>query len=357
MPPSSIDVRAASGAYRVVVAPAATTRLPATLAAQDLTGELIVVSSPRVWAALGRRFKRVSPVLVPDGERMKTLATVSQVYDALLDRAADRGSTIVAVGGGVLGDMVGFAAATYLRGIRLVHVPTTVMAQVDSAIGGKVGVNHARGKNLIGAFYPPALVLVDPEALVTLSRREFRAGLYEVIKYGLIADRGLLTLLETRLDEVRSQRGEALAEMISRCCRIKADVVSADEHEHGLRRILNFGHTLGHALEASTGYGRLRHGEAVGLGMRAALALGVARGVTPAALADRATALIARLGRLPDVSDVTVSAALDAASRDKKVVHGRLHFVLVDEAGATTVADVTARELRAALAVVGVRTR
>ncbi len=357
MPPTTIDVRAASGAYRIVVDPGSTTAWPAVLATHGVPGRALVISSPRVWTAIGRRFRRVRPLLVPDGERAKTLATVSRVYDALVDMSADRGSTIVAIGGGVVGDMVGFAAATYLRGIRLVHVPTTVMAQVDSAIGGKVGVNHPRGKNLIGAFYPPALVLVDPDVLRTLSRREFRAGLYEVIKYGLIAEPGLLDLLERHFGEVLTQQGDALAEMIGRCCRIKADVVSADEHEAGLRRILNFGHTIGHALESTTGYGRLRHGEAVGLGMRAALALGVARGVTPTAIAERAAALIARLGPLPSIADVTLGAALDAVSRDKKVVHGRLHFVLIDRRGPTTVTDVTRRELRSALAVIGVAGR
>jgi len=357
MPSQIIDVRAERGPYRVVVEPGSTRHLRETLAAHGIDGASTVVSSPRVWAALGRRFGRLTPILVPDGERAKTLATVSRVYDALLDRAADRGSTVVAVGGGVLGDMVGFASATYLRGIRLVHVPTTVMAQVDSAIGGKVGVNHARGKNLIGAFHPPALVVVDPDTLATLSRREFRAGLYEVLKYGLIAEPRLLDLVESRLDEILSQAGDALVEMIAHCCRIKAEVVSADEHEHGRRRILNFGHTVGHALESTTGYRRLRHGEAVGLGMSAALALGVARGVTPPALAARANALIGRLGPLPGVGDVPLSAALDAVSRDKKVVNGRLHFVLVHGTGATTVADVTRRELRAALAAVGVSAR
>jgi len=357
MPPATIDVRATSGAYQIVVDAGSTTRLPAALAAHGVTGRPLVISSPRVWAAIGRRFGRVTPTLVPDGERAKSLTTVSRVYDALLELGADRGSTIVAVGGGVLGDMVGFAAATYLRGIRLVQVPTTVMAQVDSAIGGKVGVNHPRGKNLIGAFYPPALVVVDPDTLRTLSRREFRAGLYEVIKYGLIAEPSLLDLLERELDAILTQNGEALTDVIRICCRIKADIVSADEHEQGLRRILNFGHTLGHALESATGYKRLRHGEAVGLGMRAALALGVARGVTPGPLADRATALIARMGPLPNVADVAVRDALDAVSHDKKVVNGRLHFVLVHGTGATTVADVTAKELRAALAVLGIRGR
>lgn len=357
MPPAPIDVRASSGAYQVVVDAGSTTRLPAALSAHGISGRYVLLSSPRVWRAIGRRFGRITPTLVPDGERVKHLATVSRIYDALLDLGADRGTTVVAVGGGVIGDMVGFAAATYLRGLRIVQVPTTVMAQVDSAIGGKVGVNHARGKNLIGAFAPPALVVVDPDTLRTLSRREFRAGLYEVIKYGLIAEPALLDLLERELDAVLSQEGDALAEVIRLCCRIKAEIVSADEHEHGRRRILNFGHTLGHALEAATGYTRLRHGEAVGLGMRAALALGVTRGVTPSALADRATALIARLGPLPSVADVPAGEALAAASHDKKVVNGRLHFVLVHATGASTVADVTAKELRAALGALGIRGR
>ena len=355
--PSTIDVTARDGGYRIVVDRGLARRLSAELTTAQLTGQAVYVSSPRVWAAVGGRFGRITPILVPDGERVKHLATVARVYDALVDRGADRGVTIVAVGGGVLGDMVGFAAATYLRGVALVHVPTTVMAQVDSAIGGKVGVNHARGKNLIGAFHPPALVAVDPEMLATLSRREFRAGLYEVIKYGLIADHGLLDLLDAHLPEILHQEGDALGEMVTRCCRIKASVVSQDEHEHGLRRILNFGHTLGHALEAATGYKRLRHGEAVGLGMRAALTIGVARGLTPRPLAARAETLIARLGPLPSVADVRVADALAAAARDKKVVRGTLHFVLVNAEGATTVPDVTPREMRAALATVGVRAR
>lgn len=354
---AAIDVAARDGAYRIVVAAGLRRQWVRTLADTGLAGTPVVVSSPRVWRAAGAAFGRVTPVLVPDGERAKTLTTVSRLYDRLLDRAVDRGSTIVAVGGGVLGDMVGFAAATYLRGLALVQVPTTVMAQVDSAIGGKVGVNHARGKNLIGAFHAPKAVLVDPDVLATLPRREFRSGLYEVIKYGLIADRGLLDLLDAHLPEVMTQRGPVVSEIVERSCRIKASVVSQDEHEHGLRRILNFGHTLGHAVEAATGYGRLRHGEAVGLGMRAALALGVARGLTPPALAERATALIARLGPLPSIADVTTAAALAAAGRDKKVVHGRLHFVVVTTDGAATVNDVSKRELTSALAAIGVRGR
>jgi 3-dehydroquinate synthase len=355
MPSATIEIPARSGAYRVVVDPGALDRLPQTLRGAGIARDAVVVSSPRVWAAAGARLRGVTPILVPDGERAKTLATVARVYDALVDRGADRGATVVAIGGGVLGDLVGFAAATYLRGVALVHVPTTVMAQVDSAIGGKVGVNHARGKNLIGAFHAPALVLVDPSALATLPRREFRAGLYEVVKYGLIADAALLDLLERHLPDVLQQRGDALTDIVARCCRIKGDVVAQDEREHGLRRILNFGHTVGHALEAATGYRRLRHGEAVGHGMRAALALGAARGTTPRPLVERVSGLIGRLGPLPPVSDARASSVLEAIGRDKKVVHGRLHFVLIGTRGPVVVDDVTPRELRAALAAVGIR--
>lgn len=357
-PPSvRIDVRARSGGYRVLVGAGLSRHLTRVVADAGLSGRQVIVSSPRVWNAVGKAFGRVTPVLVPDGERAKTLATVARVYDELLDAAADRGSTVVAVGGGVLGDLVGFAAATYLRGVALVQVPTTVMAQVDSAIGGKVGVNHLRGKNLIGAFHPPALVAVDPDMLATLSRREFRSGLYEVIKYGVIADRDLLARLDRQLPEVRTQRGDALADLVAACCRIKASVVSQDEREHGLRRILNFGHTVGHALEAATGYGRLRHGEAVAHGMRAALALGLARGVTPESVARQALDLVARLGPLPTVTDLAAGDLLAAMRRDKKVIEGRLHFVVADRTGATTVDDVTPRELRRALHAIGIHGR
>jgi 3-dehydroquinate synthase len=359
MPPVTIPVRAAAGDYTIHVEPGVRTRLGAVLDAAGWHGGRVAVSSPRVWAAQGRAIGGIgrgsSRLLVPDGEPAKTLHTVQRVYDGLLAARADRGAVVVAIGGGVLGDLVGFAAATYLRGVALVQVPTTLMAQVDSAIGGKVGVNHPDGKNLIGAFHPPRLVVVDPEALATLPRREFRAGLYEVIKYGVIASEPLLSLLETRLDEVLSQRGDALAEVVATCCGIKAGIVSTDERESGPRRVLNFGHTVGHALEAASGYSRLRHGEAVALGMRAALAIGVARGVTPPDLAERVGALITRLGPLPSVAGLRTGEVLAAIGRDKKVVDGTLHFVAATGAGATTMlTDVPPRQLREVVRSLGV---
>ncbi len=252
--------------------------------------------------------------------------------------------------------MAGFAAATYLRGIALVHVPTTLLAQVDSAIGGKTGVNHALGKNLIGAFHAPSLVVADPAVLDTLPRREFRAGLYEVIKYGIIAEPPLLDRLRTSLPAVFARDTDALAPIVAACCRIKADVVSADERESGVRRILNFGHTVGHALEAATKYRRFRHGEAVAYGMLAALALGVERGITPAELHDAVRGLIVELGPLPAVADIPVREVLGAIRHDKKVLSGTLHFVAAAAPGKpVTLRDVTDLELKGAIKAIGLR--
>ena len=283
----------------------------------------------------------------------------TRIYDALVRANADRASTLITFGGGVIGDMAGFAAATYLRGIALVHVPTTLLAQVDSAIGGKVGVNHPLGKNLIGAFYQPHAVVIDPTVLGTLPRREFRAGLYEVIKYGMTSSAPLFDR-DRRATARRSSRGRRRRSppIIAESCRIKADVVSADEREAGPRRILNFGHTAGHALEAVTKYRRFRHGEAVAYGMLVAAELAAARG----ALADRdrqaLADLIASLGPLPPIADVSAAQILEAMQHDKKIVAGRLHFVLPTAIGATTIVDdVTEKEMKAALKKVGFRKR
>jgi 3-dehydroquinate synthase len=235
--------------------------------------------------------------------------------------------------------MAGFAAATYLRGVALVHVPTTLLAQVDSAIGGKVGVNHALGKNLIGAFYQPHAVVVDPSVLGTLPRREFRGGLYEVVKYGMTSSPSLFDRIARGRTAVFAKNPEILSAVIEESCRIKAAVVTADEREAGPRRILNFGHTVGHALESVTKYRRYRHGEAIAYGMLVAAALGAARGALAErdrkALAD----LIASLGPLPPVADIDTRQVLDAMRHDKKVVAGRLHFVLPTAVGATTIVD------------------
>lgn len=349
-----------AGAYPVIIAADSVSALPQLLAQHAPGPDHIVVSSPLVWDLHNASFRQVTRgkdvVLVPDGERFKNLATVGRVYEALIQRNADRSAVIIAVGGGVIGDLVGFAAATYLRGVRLVHVPTTLLAQVDSAVGGKVGVNHALGKNLIGAFHPPRFVLADPTLLATLPRREFRAGLYEVIKYGVIANPALLDLLDTSATALFERDADALTTVVVESCRIKAQVVSADERESGARRVLNFGHTVGHALEAVTKYRRYRHGEAVAYGMLAALSLGVQREVTPPDAYDRVAQLVAKLGPLPPVADLSVKDILAAVKRDKKVVAGTLHFVAAARLGATTeLADVTEKELTSALHQIGVK--
>ena len=358
--PTRVDVAAGSRASTIWIGEGVLDRLSALLEAHGVGARRFIVSSPVIWRFHGERVQRAlgggDPILIPDGERFKTLQSVSRIYEALIRAGADRGSAIVAVGGGVIGDTAGFAAATFLRGITLAHVPTTLLAQVDSSIGGKVGVNHVLGKNLIGAFHQPAVVAIDPLVLQTLPRREFRSGLYEVVKYGMIASRSLFDTVLHHTSAIFARDPAVLVPAIVESCRIKADVVSKDEREGGLRRILNYGHTVGHALEAVTRYRRFRHGEAIAYGMLVAADLAVARG----ALAEREryalAQLIAQLGPLPPIGDLSIAEVLEAVRRDKKVVNGRLHFVIAIEIGATTtVDDVTEEELRAAMTRLGLK--
>ena len=358
MRPTVIRVATKSHNYRVRVGAGILSRLDAIIDDAGAAGERFVISSPTVWAAHGETLARALPaagqLLIADGERAKTTRTVTRIHDELVRMSADRGITIVAAGGGVVGDVAGFAAATYLRGVRLVHVPTTLLAQVDSAIGGKVGVNHPLGKNLIGSFHQPIAVVADLCVLDTLPRREFRAGLYEVVKYGVIADSDLFERLGRDLDAIAGRDRAALLPVIAASCRIKAGVVSRDERESGLRRILNFGHTAGHAIEAVTRYRRFRHGEAVAHGMLVATDLAVRRGVCPEA--DRAALahLVSRLGPLPSVHDLSARTLVEAMRRDKKVRDGRLHVVLPTGIGATEiVGDVTEAELVRSLRAIG----
>ena len=349
---------------RIVIGPGLLSSLGAAIA-ETCPGasRLVVVSSPRVWSLHGRAVCQglspgegddPSPVIVNDGEKAKTMATLGKVHDALVTRGIDRKAVLVAVGGGVIGDLAGFAAASYLRGIRLVHVPTTVVAQTDSAIGGKVGVNHRLGKNLLGAFHQPALVAVDPAVLVTLSRRELRAGLYEVVKYGVIASAALFARCAEQMDALLDGSPDALLPVITECCAIKADVVTKDEREDGLRRILNFGHTIGHALEAVTQYKLLRHGEAVAYGMKAASAIAVARGTWTSDEHGALAGLLDRMGPLPAIAGLDAEAVLAATRRDKKVVAGTLHFVLPTRIGETTIApDVDEAQVRLGLREIG----
>ena len=290
---------------------------------------------------------------IPAGEEQKTLTTFSTILDAAKDEGLERQSLMLALGGGIVGDMTGFAAACWLRGIGVIQVPTTLLAMVDAAIGGKTGVNHPGGKNLIGAFHQPRLVLIDPDTLQTLPTREFRAGLAEVIKYGVIGDSELFELLERSVsfDNPLSISTELLATMLERSAQAKALVVAADEKEGGQRAILNYGHTFGHVVETLTGYGTWLHGEAVAIGMVAVAALAVQRGVMAQTDAERQTRLIQSAGLPSQWPDLDPDCVLKTLQGDKKVRDGRLRFVLPSSIGVVSIVDdVSHEEIRACLA-------
>ncbi len=289
-------------------------------------------------AALGRLsaagFEPAS-IILPAGETIKKLATVGQCYNQLAAHRLERNSFIVALGGGVVGDLAGFVAATYLRGIHFVQAPTTLLAQVDSSVGGKTGVNLKAGKNLVGAFYQPRLVLCDLATLDTLPDRELRAGLAEVIKYGVIYDAALFRRLERALDDLLARDPETLAVVIARCCAIKSEVVGQDETESGLRAILNFGHTIGHAIEATSGYGKYLHGEAIAIGQVAAARLSTELTDLTKDEADRVVALLTKAG-LPtaiNLNQARQNRLLEAMKMDKKVMGGEVKFVLAEKIG------------------------
>lgn len=307
----------------------------AHLAARDV---LVVSNStvaplymPRLRQSLGAR--RVVEVILPDGESHKTLANTARVLDVLVANRFARDCAVLALGGGVVGDLAGFAAACYQRGVAFVQVPTTLLAQVDSAVGGKTGVNHAGGKNLIGAFHQPELVVCDTATLATLPARELCAGLAEVIKYGLICDPGLIGWLEEHLAQLLDKRPEALAHVILRSCQIKAAIVGRDEREHGERALLNLGHTFGHAVEAATSYREWLHGEAVGAGLAMAATMSHECGLLSAADAERVRRLVELAGLPTQASAVSPAQMLAHMRIDKKVLGGRVRLVLLRRLG------------------------
>ena len=297
--------------------------------------------SARLKAALQGRFAKIILCVLPDGEVYKDWQNLQLIFDALLENSCDRQTVLFALGGGVVGDMTGFAAASYMRGVPFVQVPTTLLAQVDSSVGGKTAINHPLGKNMIGAFYQPQLVVCDLDVLTTLPPREMSAGLAEIIKYGPIADMAFFDWIEAHLDDLLAGDKAALAHAIERSCQIKADVVSQDEREQGLRAILNFGHTFGHAIESGLGYGQWLHGEGVGCGMVFAARLSQRMGLIDSAFVDRLTKLIQRAG-LPVKGPILDSQ--DNAGRylelmriDKKAQAGQIRFVLIKQPGSAAV--------------------
>lgn len=295
----------------------------------------------RLRKALAPQYAQVHTVLLPDGEEFKTWESLNLIFDALLSHGCDRKTTLFALGGGVIGDMTGFAAASYMRGVPFVQVPTTLLAQVDSSVGGKTAINHPLGKNMIGAFYQPLKVVCDLDTLQTLPQRELSAGLAEVIKYGPIADMDFLAWIEAHLDAILAREPAALAHIVKRSCEIKAWLVGQDERESGVRAILNFGHTFGHAIEAGLGFGDWLHGEAVGCGMVMAAQLSARLGLVDAFFVNRLTQLIAKAG-LPTKAPVlpgpnNAARYLELMRVDKKAEAGEIKFVLIDQPGRAVV--------------------
>ncbi|HTD72368.1 MAG TPA: 3-dehydroquinate synthase [Steroidobacteraceae bacterium] len=283
--------------------------------------------------------RHIADCILPDGEQHKTLQTAGWVLDALVSSKMNRDATVLALGGGVVGDIAGFAAACYQRGIGYVQMPTTLLAQVDSSVGGKTGVNHSGGKNLIGAFYQPQAVIADTDVLATLPDRELKSGLAEVIKHGLVWDPLLFAWLERKMPQLLARDAEALSYAISRSCEIKATVVARDEREHNLRAILNFGHTFGHAIEAATSYEKYLHGEAVGLGMLIAMDLSCRLGMIDASLKDRLRDVLARAGLPTEAPRLGAARVYELMQMDKKVLGGTVRLVLLEKLGRAIVTD------------------
>jgi len=329
-----------------------------------LTKKALVVTQPAISAAYGRRVVDslraqgfgAEMYEVLDAEEAKSLSWVERVYDQLIDMRLDRRSLVIALGGGVVGDLAGFAAATYMRGVPFIQIPTTLLAQVDSSIGGKTAVNHPRGKNLIGAFYQPRLVLIDVDTLQTLPPRDLRSGMAEVVKYGVIAKPDLFELLEQTPLDALMQDSDLLTQVIRDCCQIKADVVSADEHESGVRLTLNFGHTFGHAIEAAGGFSTYTHGEAVAIGMVWATELSIRMGLCGPELLARLKRLLDAVG-LPTGLKGHVDGLRDALLMDKKILAGRPRFILVEDLGRVSIRDDVPAQLIEEVVAEGLHTR
>jgi 3-dehydroquinate synthase len=348
-------VETPQGAYDAVVERGSVRRVPEFIPPRS--GKIFVVTTEDVWKLHGSAIRADEVLFFAGGEARKRISEVEALAEAMLAAGADRTSVVIAFGGGIVNDVGGFLAAIFMRGVPVIQVPTTLLAQVDASIGGKVGVNLAAGKNLVGAFHSPLLVATDPSVLQTLPRREYRAGLYEVIKYGMACSDGLFRRLEAAAAHLADPDAAALTPIIAECSRIKAAIVSADEREAGPRRVLNFGHTAGHAIEAATEYQRFRHGEAVAWGMLVASRVAVSRGLLTADEAGALKALIMKLGPLPPVADLAAGELTALMRRDKKVVDGTLHFVLPTAVGTTAIVDdVTEHEVLEALSSVGITT-
>ncbi len=354
--PDRVTVDLGARSYPIIIGSGVLSHVGDHIATVLGPGAAAVVTNPTVGklygdlvtASLRTSGREVTVIEIPEGEEYKNLSSLALIYDRLLASRLDRNAIVIALGGGVIGDVAGFAAATFLRGVSFVQIPTTLLAQVDSSVGGKTGINHPRGKNLIGAFYQPRLVLIDIATLQTLPRRELLAGLVEVIKYGAILDADLFRQIEEDLDRVLALDEALLRAVVQRCCAIKAMVVQRDERESDFRSILNFGHTVGHAVEALTGYRRYLHGEAVAIGMTFAAQLSLIRGYCDEESMRRIVELLKRAGLAVELPKEVTSAALaQAVEGDKKVAGGKVKFVCLEAIGRARFEYLTASEVAA----------
>ena len=350
---SVLNVNLAENSYDIVIERGALASLGERCRAVGLKGVSAVITNPTVAALYGAVVTKslessgyaVAQIEMPDGEEFKNSSTLNRIYDDLLAAGVDRSSFIVALGGGVVGDVAGYAAATWLRGIPFVQVPTTLLAQVDSSVGGKTGIDHPNGKNLIGAFYQPSLVLIDVDTLVTLDQRQFRAGLGEVIKYGVAVNRPFFDYVEANINAVLAMEPDILIKIIHQCCQLKAHVVELDEKEAGLRAILNYGHTLGHAFETISGYRGLVHGEAVAIGMVLAAKVSVATGYCGLDDVVRISALLTRCGLPVTTPQYDRQQLLHAIAADKKSKNGSITFICNQSIGMYAMSQHTPEEL------------
>lgn len=345
----SIRVGLEDRSYNIHIGCGLLAGLGAACAAIKLKGNVAIVTNPVVGAlyldearsSLAREGYDVTVIEIPDGEEYKNSATLETIYDALISAGLDRGAFIVALGGGVIGDMAGFAAATFLRGIPFVQVPTTLLSQVDSSVGGKTGINHRFGKNLIGAFYQPRLVLADLDTLDTLAEREYLCGIAEVLKYGACLDRELFDYISTHAGDLKIRDKSALEHIVAASCTIKGSVVERDEREGGLRAVLNYGHTIGHAVETLAGYGKIKHGEAVAIGMAQIAGLSFAKGLLTAADRDLIVNQICEFGLPTELPDFPLDDYLEIISHDKKKRDDGVNFIFNHGIGGFQIQKIT----------------
>jgi 3-dehydroquinate synthase len=349
-----VPVALGDRSYEIMIQPGILSQIGHVLQEAGCSGRVGIVTNPVVNKLYGREVHRTLTqagfssffMIVPDGEKAKTMKCLSKILDALVMQRVERQDVILALGGGVTGDVAGFAASSYLRGIPFVQVPTTLVAQVDSSVGGKTGVNHPQGKNLIGAFYQPRIVVIDPRVLKTLPPRQWIAGLAEVIKYGMIADKPFFEYLEHHVEGLRNQSDDVMPHVLRRCCEIKAEVVAGDERESDRRRILNYGHTVGHALEALGHYKKWIHGEAVGLGMVQEASMAQYLGMCSKEIVDRQDDLIKSVGLPTSMPKMKFLDLWQAMQHDKKVIKGDIHCVLPKEIGDVRVVPLVRESIR-----------